>query len=156
FLAVDLVVAIQYISRRHMRTKILACLYSMIFTYIIFEIAYSCYSSVISARRFFVFEEPVSLEYDPVMGYKYASRPARWSLVISDEIQFSSTIKGNNYGFADKDDFSPRRTNDGRRILVLGDSFTGMPVCDELWPDYVERLAARDGRTLTLLDIAMG
>src|SRR5262245_61384225 len=93
FLAVDLVLFAQYMSRREIRLKLLVLLYSSIFIYTLFEISYSCYSAVINARTFHVFEEPVNLEYDPVMGYKYAGRPARWSLVISDVIQWSSTLE---------------------------------------------------------------
>jgi hypothetical protein len=84
---------------------------------------------MIRSRSFYVFEQPVILAFDPVMGYKLAGSPAKAMCVVFDEIQRNATVKGNNYGFADVDDFSPRRTHAGRRILVLGDLFTGAPMC---------------------------
>jgi len=155
-LALDLMLVALYLSRPKMRTQLVLCLYSVIITYICIEVSYSYYSAVIQSRSFYAFEEPANLAFDPVMGYKYTSRPAKMACVLFDEIQWSVTLKGNNYGFPDADDFSPHRTKAGRRVLVLGDSFTGQPVCDELWPDYVEKLAARDGRGLELLSLAAG
>jgi hypothetical protein len=90
------------------------------------------------------------------MGYRFAGGPANTTCVVFDQIQWTATVKGNNYGFADADDFSPRRTHSGRRIMVLGDSFTGVPMCQQLWPDYVDGLALREGKGLELLNLAMG
>ncbi len=156
FLALDLIIVALYLSRPGMRMKIVLALYSIICTYILIELVYSYYSAVIQSRSFYAFEEPVNPAFDPVMGYKYTSRPARTASVISDEIQWSARSKGNNYGFPDADDFSPQRRKGGQRVVVIGDSFTGQPVCEELWPDYVEKLAARDGRGLELLSLAGG
>jgi hypothetical protein len=111
---------------------------------------------VIHARTFHVYEAPVNQVFDPVLGFKRAGHPAREARVVDDQIQWSVTVKGNNYGLLDADDFSPRRTNGNRRVIVLGDSFTGGAICEELWPDYVERLAARDGKALELLNLAQG
>ncbi len=155
-LALDLIIVALYLSRPRVRMQLILCLYSIIVTYVLVEIIYSYYSAVIQSRSFYAFEEPVNLAFDPVMGYKYTSRPARMASVISDEIQWSATSKGNNYGFPDADDFSPHRRKGGQRVVVVGDSFTGQPVCEELWPDYVEKLAARDGRRLELLSLAGG
>jgi hypothetical protein len=155
-LAVDLILIAYYWSRPQVRIKLLLLAYSIMISYLITEAVYSCYSAVIQARSFYVFDQPVNLVFDPVVGYKYLGRPGRMAYVISDEVQWSITLKGNNYGFADADDFSPHRVNGNRRILVLGDSFTGLPLCDELWPDHVEKLAARDGQRLELLSLARG
>src|SRR5262249_41144189 len=125
-------------------------------SYIPVECLYSLYSAVIRARNFYVFEEPVNVESDPVGGYRYGSHPSRMACVCDDQFQWSITLKGNNYGFADADEFKPHRTNDSRRVLVLGDSFTGQPLCEQLWPDYVESLAAKDGKGLELLSLAKG
>jgi len=156
FLAFDLILIAQYLSNPQIRVQIRLLINSILITYLLVEIMYSSYSAVIRSRSFYVFEQPVILAFDPVMGYRFAGGPVRTACVIFDEIQWSAPVKGNNYGFADADDFSPRRTHDGRRILVLGDSFTGSPMSKELWPDYVEGLAARDGKRLELLNLAMG
>jgi hypothetical protein len=156
FLALDLILVALYISRTKLRMQLLLCVYSICLIYIFFEISYSYYSAVIQSRAYCAFEKPVNLVFDPVMGYKYTSRPVRMACVLFDEIQWSVTLRGNNYGFPDADDFSPQRTRDGRRVLILGDSFTGQSGCEELWPDYVEKLAARDGRELELLNLAGG
>ena len=47
--------------------------------------------------------------FDPVMGYRHHGPTGRSACVVFDEIQYNTTVKGNNYGFADADDFSPRR-----------------------------------------------
>jgi hypothetical protein len=156
FLGLDLILVALYLSRPIMRARLVLCVYSILLTYTFGEIVYSYYSAVIQSRSFYAFEEPVNVVFDPVMGYKYTSRPMRSACVLFDEIQWSSTFKGNNYGFTDANDFSPLRTKGGQRVVVLGDSFTGQPVCEELWPDYVEKLAARDGRGLELLSLAGG
>ena len=152
----DLILVALYLARPKLRMQLILCIYSIITTYICIELAYSYYYTVIQSRDFWVFEEPVNLMFDPVMGYKYTSSPGRMALVLFDEIQWSVTLKGNNYGFPDADDFSPHRTKGSRRVLVLGDSFTGQPTCEELWPDYAEKLAVRDGRELELLSLAGG
>jgi hypothetical protein len=156
FLALDLVLVAFYLAKPSTRSKILLCLYSIFITFLFCEIFYSYYSSVVHARTFYVFEEPVNLEFDAVMGSRYTGRPARMACVVDDQIQWSMTVKGNNYGFPDVHDFSPHRANGERRVLVLGDSFTGARHCKELWPECVERLAAGDGIALELLNLAQG
>jgi len=156
FLAFDLILIAHYLSRPQIRVQLLLVINSILVAYACMECIYSYYSAVIQSRSFYVCEQPAILAFDPVMGYRLAGGPARATCVLFDEIQWNATVKGNNYGFADADDFSPPRTHAGRRILVLGDSFTGSPMYQELWPDYVDRLAARDGKGVELLNLAMG
>jgi len=158
FLVVDLVLLALYLLRPMMRLNILLFLYGISCAYLVIEIIYTPISTVIQSRSFYVWEQPMPMigAFDPVMGCRLASQPMRNACVVFDEIQYTTTAKGNNYGFADADDFSPRRIDGIHRVLVLGDSLTGSQLYKELWPDYVEELAARDGRGLELLNVAMG
>jgi len=158
FLAVDLILLAIYLSMPRIRLSLLLCLYGITSAYVIIESVYTYTASVIHAKAFFVFDLPANLVYDPVMGYKFVGHPARIAYVLNDEIQWSGTVNGNNYGFTDADDFSPRRMDGVRRVLILGDSLAGEPhyYHEELWPDYVEALAVRDGKRLELPSLSMG
>jgi hypothetical protein len=156
FVAADAAILWLYVWRPRIRPSLIPCLYGIASAYLSLEIIYTWVASVKQARDFYAFDLPANLTYDPVMGYKYTGHSARMAYVLNDEIQWSGTLTGNNYGFADADDFSPRRKEGARRVLILGDSLSGEPQYKQLWPDYVEDLAARDGWRLELPNLSMG
>lgn len=97
-----------------------------------------------------------AMQFDPIRGYRLSSTPARFAQVTNGVIEFQSVIRGNNQGFADRDDFAARRGTPNRfRIAVLGDSFTAAPYLRENWPDKVEDLAREAGQSVELLNCAI-
>ena len=64
--------------------------------------------------------------------------------------------RGNAQGFADRDDFTPKRGRPGvRRIAVFGDSFTAEEHLGQNWPDRAEDLARDRGEPVELLNFAV-
>lgn len=70
-----------------------------------------------------------------------ASRVAKFSRSAGPrraEVEYVGAVRGNSLGFADGDEFGPRRTKAGDlRLAVFGDSFTGGDL-PRRWPDRAE------------------
>jgi hypothetical protein len=99
-----------------------------------------------------------TVRFDPLRGYRLSStHPARMACVASDgTVEAVGTVRGNNQGFPDRDDFGPARDRAGaRRLAVLGRSFTAAQFLEINWPDRAEDLT-RDGDTpLQLLNLSI-
>ena len=98
-----------------------------------------------------------SYRFDPVIGFRISQEPSRLATTVSNGIIESvGTIKGNNLGFADRDDFDPRRTDPGRkRLAVFGDSFSAAQYNPRPWPDMAEDLTRDGSEPLELLNFSL-
>ena len=71
-------------------------------------------------------DSPRGVTFCPIRGYRFSQTPSPYARIVRNKLDFIGAYYGNNEGFPDRDDFSPRRTGDGkRRIAVFGDSFSG-------------------------------
>ena len=86
-----------------------------------------------------------SYGFDPVLGYALSSSPARMVTTASNGvIECAGTIRGNNLGFPDDDDFAPQRNDPSRtRVAVFGDSFTAGYYVPRSWPVVAETAVPR-------------
>ena len=66
-----------------------------------------------------------TMEFDPIRGYRLTRNPRRMVCMgTNGEIEAVATVRGNNAGFSDRDDFNPKRLEPQRkRLAVFGDSF---------------------------------
>jgi len=115
---------------------------------------------VIEPVSFWIYEETPSgwsYRFDPVSGYRISGEPSRLATTVSNGvIESVGTIQGNNLGFADRDDFEPRRAEPGsRRLAVFGDSFSAAQYNPRAWPDAAEDLAREGPQSLELLNFAV-
>jgi len=94
--------------------------------------------------------------FDPVSGYRLSRTPSRFIRVTNGALEFVGTARGNSQGFADRDDFGPKRPQpDVPRIAVFGDSFTEAQYLGQNWPDRAEDLAREEGKPVELLNFAI-
>ncbi len=82
-----------------------------------------------------------SYRFNPVLGFAISQVPARMASTATDgTIESVGTIRGNNLGFPDADDFTPERDDSGRlRLAVFGDSFTARQYAPTNWPVEAEQ-----------------
>jgi hypothetical protein len=88
-----------------------------------------------------------TVRFDPVLGYRLLPVPSRIARITKGKVEYVGTLKGNNQGFPDRDDFAPQRAagEPGPRFAVFGDSYTAAQFLEVNWPDRVEELT-RDMR----------
>lgn len=81
-----------------------------------------------------------NVRFDPNIGYRISSVPARFGAVLSNgHLESIGILKGNNYGFPDKRDFNIKKQNPKiKRIAVLGDSFTASQFTHKSWVERME------------------
>jgi hypothetical protein len=160
-LAAGAFVTVAYLLRRgYVRSNLLEKASLVFFSYLFVEL-------ILSALYFtYVLEPPVStwafenagntLQFDPVRGCGLTGVPSRTARVTRGTVEYVGTFKGNNRGFADRDDFHPGR--DGareRRYAVLGDSFSAAQHIARNWPDAVEDLARDRDLPVRLLNFSV-
>lgn len=98
-----------------------------------------------TSENFWMFEATESrISFDPASGYRLPREPVPWARIAEGRIEYRGEIKGNNFGFPDRDDFVPRKSvPNRRRYVVFGDSFTGGQYIDVNWPQRVEMSTPR-------------
>lgn len=106
---------------------------------------------------FWLFEDSGrTWRFDPVRGYRLTSTPSRFLRATDGRFEYVGLARGNAQGYADRDDFTPRRGGGGaRRIAVFGDSFTTEEHLGQNWPDRAEDLARDRGEPVELLNFAV-
>jgi len=110
--------------------RVLFPIFSVMTSYLIIEVVVTFISVSIgivsTGTSVFIFEESGKpLRFDPVRGYRLSTVPSRFARKTNGVIEFVGELRGNNQGFADRDDFSPERDATGiKRLAVFGDSFT--------------------------------
>ena len=126
--------------------------------YALIELSYSGYRYLRdpSPDSFSVFEHPgETIKFDPIRGYFLTRTPSRIARVNFGKIEYTGSFRGNAQGFADRNDFSIKRSSgDERRIAVFGDSFTAgimEPLNSASWPNRVEDLCEGNGSSRLLL-----
>lgn len=144
-------------GRREWRLAVVAAA----LTYVVAELFATLAAShgLMAREPYWVIEQsgdPV-FRYDPVLGYTLSPKPARLLTVARDgSVDFEGTLRGNNYGLADRDDFTvERQPSDQRRFAVLGDSYTAAQFLSAPWPERVEAWRRKDGDSLRLLNFAL-
>ena len=102
-------------------------------------------------------EQGASRKFDPVRGCFLAPHQARIAIVASNGmIESVGTVRGNQQGFPDRDDFQQKRTSDRvRRYAVLGDSMTAAQFLKRNWPDMAEDLASGEEMPLELFNFSV-
>ncbi len=98
-----------------------------------------------------------TMEFDPILGYRLTRNPRRMVCMgTNGEIEAVATVRGNNAGFSDRDDFNPKRLEPQRkRLAVFGDSFTAGLYLERSWPDAVEDRAEGNNRPLELMNFSI-
>jgi hypothetical protein len=97
-----------------------------------------------------------TVRFDPVRGYRLGPTPSRFLRSTNGRLEYVGTARGNNQGFADRDDFGPRRMAPGRRrFVVMGDSFTEGQFLGQNWPDRAEDLFRGRGEAVEFLNMAV-
>ncbi len=98
-----------------------------------------------------------TMEFDSIRGYRLTGNPCRMVCMgTNGELEAVATVRGNNEGFPDRDDFTPGRGDRQRkRLAVFGDSFTAGLYLERSWPDAVEDLARRTDRPLELMNFSV-
>ena len=129
----------------------------------IIDLSYSTYRYAFtdtSPESFALFEHPgETIRFDPIRGYFLSRTPSRVARINHRKVEYEGSFRGAQ-GFADRDDFSLRRsTASERRIAVFGDSFSSAtmePLNSPNWPDRVKDLSdASDCRPLMLLNFSV-
>ena len=98
-----------------------------------------------------------TMEFDSIRGYRLTGNPRRMVCMgTNGELEAVATVRGNNEGFPDRDDFSAQRGDDQRkRLAVFGDSFTAGLYLERSWPDVAEDVARRNNRPLELMNFSV-
>ena len=106
---------------------------------------------------FWLFEDSGrTWQFDPVRGYRLTATPSRFLRATDGRFEYVGVARGNAQGFADRDDFTPKRGRPGvRRVAVFGDSFTAEEHLGQNWPDRAEDLARGRGEPVELLNFAV-
>lgn len=67
-----------------------------------------------------------NVTFDPLVGYRISAKPKRLGVYTTDgKVRQIAHSKGNNYGFPDSEDFTPKKKDHNElRFAVFGDSFT--------------------------------
>ena len=146
----------------HIRPKIILTFVAVLSTYIFLEFVVSAVSFVAGldageSSSFWIFEDSgKTIHFDRIRGYTLTDEPSRFARVTNGTLEYLGTLKGNNYGFPDRDDYSPEmRPQVDRRFAVFGDSFTAAQYLEKNWPDELEDLAkATPDREFELLNFS--
>lgn len=131
--------------------------------YGLIELFYSSYRYLTngSPDSFSVFEHPgETITFDPIRGYYLTRTPSRIARVNFGKVEYMGSFQGNAQGFADRHDFSIKRSSaNERRVAVFGDSFAAAimePLNSPNWPNRVEDLCQENGsRRLVLLNFSL-
>lgn len=127
------------------KAKILYSVTYGLLGYFLLELSYSALyvNGVIAPPpAFWVFEDSgKTVHFDPISGFRYSRTASRVARINPGRgVEYVASFRGNNQGFADRDDFTPAGgPAQHPRIAVLGDSFTAAEHLGVNWPDRVER-----------------
>jgi len=142
--------------------RILFSLVPLLVLYLVAELAATLLyqRGIIEPESFWIYEENEAgwtYRFDPVLGYVISPEPSRLATTVSNGmIEAVGTIRGNNLGFPDRDDFHPPRDGSGRRrFAVFGDSFTATQYIARNWPDTAEDLTREGPAPLELLNFSV-
>jgi hypothetical protein len=97
------------------------------------------------------------LEFDPIRGYRLPPIDVRLAAVASNGvIESIGSLRGNDLGFPDPDDFAPPHPPTGRpRMAVFGDSYSGAEFLATNWPLRVEEVTRQRGEPLDLFNLSV-
>jgi hypothetical protein len=143
-------------SRRNILLFIISITTCLIFVEVIFSTLFR-YGIIAPTPSISIQEEiQETVFFDPVRGYRLTSKPARWARITYGEIEYCDTLRGNNEGFPDEDDFFPARSDDTTyRYAVLGDSFSSAQFMRRNWPDRAEDSMNNNGQQWELLNFSV-
>jgi hypothetical protein len=97
-----------------------------------------------------------TVHFDAIRGYRLTADPARVTRITKGVVEYVGTLKGNNEGFPDRDDFLPQREQaSAKRYAVFGDSYTAAQFLGENWPDHVEDLTRTGPAPVRLLNFSV-
>ncbi len=98
-----------------------------------------------------------TIQFDPISGYRITATPSRMACIASNGFLDSvGTVRGNNMGFPDRDNFRAKRTDPRRRrYAVFGDSFSAAQYLKKNWPDKVEDLTRDAEQPIELLNLSV-
>jgi hypothetical protein len=140
------------------KKRLLFASFTLLLVYILLEtIATAAARLSWRDTSFWLFEDSGrTWRFDPVRGYRLTATPSRFLRCTDGRFEYVGTARGNAQGFADRDDFTTKRTRPGvRRIAVFGDSFTAEEHLGQNWPDRAEDLARGRGDPVELLNFAV-
>jgi len=131
--------------------------------YGLLELSYSTYAYFFrdaSPYSYLVVEHPgETVRFDPDRGFFLTETPSRMARITHGRVEYVGAFRGNAQGFADRDDFTVRRTSPGEiRVGVFGDSFTTAtfePSGFPNWPACAEDVGRSSGEPLTLLNFGL-
>jgi hypothetical protein len=96
-----------------------------------------------------------TVQFDPVLGYRVNSIPARSARITNGQIEYVGILRGNAQGFAGWQDTGPKRQEPFiRRIAVFGDSFTDGHFLGRSWPERAQDLTRERGQPVQFLNFA--
>ena len=134
----------------------------LLFTLVLTVGFYALLESLVSLAHAYWWHRDVLLvegsgaRFCPIRGYRLPAKPVRYLRVCDNGLEYVGTYRGNNQGFADRDDFGPQRESPGiPRFAVLGDSFSAGTCLETNWPDQVEDLFAGDGFPVKLPNFSL-
>ena len=98
-----------------------------------------------------------TMEFDAIRGYRLTENSRRMVCMgTNGKFEAVATVRGNNEGFPDRDDFSARRGDKPhKRLAVFGDSFTAGLYLERGWPDVAEDVARRNQTPLELMNFSI-
>jgi hypothetical protein len=132
----------------------------VLLTYAIAELTFSFlqWKGVLSSDpSYWIYEDSgKTIQFDSIRGYRLTQTPSRFARITYGKPEFIGTLRGNNQGFADRNDFFPeRRSKQTQRIAVFGDSFSSAQSLDINWPDRVEELLSERNISVELLNLSL-
>src|SRR5262245_34356320 len=114
-------------STLSLRKRIAFTFVVLFITYILAELAVSTVGWLSWwDTSFWLFEDSGrTFQFDSIRGCRLTTTPSRFLRRTNGMLECVGTARGNSEGFADRDEFGPKRTKIGvPRIAVFGDSFT--------------------------------
>ena len=152
-------VALGFVATRSLK-KVLLPFVMVAGTYLVFEVMVSILyltGAIGPSQSAWYYEDSGrTIHFDAIRGFRLTQIPSRVVRFTDGEIEYVGVLKGNNQGFADRDDFYPERERGAeKRLAVFGDSFTAAQFLKINWPDHVEGLARDRGDTVQLLNFSV-
>lgn len=130
-------------------------------TYALAEVGATCYVELthhgVAALVYEARGDAPAFTFDPVLGYRTATRAVRGAYLGSDGlVVWRFTQRANRYGVQGADDYDLRRHDPGPlRVIVFGDSFTAAPFLETNWPARAQAECAARGKPIRLLNVAV-
>ncbi len=141
-----------------MNKNFLLCLASILFAYVLLEFGLTALFSPAAPETYWVWSNDRTITFDPVAGFRLTREEAYRSRITKGQVEYCGVYRGNNRGFADRDNFVPERTIPAEKLpryAVFGDSFSHAQYNPHNWPDHAEDLLFDAGRPTQLLNFAL-